>query len=822
MSQSAQPGVGLPSPEGSLEPPDGRIAHTLTACTRCRQRKSRCDPGIPRCAPCERSNAKCVYYDSTRDTTIPRTYIVSLREKARALEKELARAEKDIQHAADAELMVRGAGRIRFNQHDEPRYLGPSSGIAMTRLVMEIAKQNTESKSIKDVVPELTAQEIKAAFAQEDSKPTSKVYPMISSLAADELPQDRSVIYRLIDLYILKAQRLLPTLHEPSFRMEVEEVLNGSTDPCYNFQIRMVLAVSMQKTSPDYAGLADSYYLAALPYLEPVLKQMDLRALQCLVLIAQYSMLTPTRTAAYWVVGTAVKLCQDLGLTEEATITKSPCGQPLNPLEIDMRRRMFWIVISMEFGLSHSLGRPSCYSIAHDNVDVKFFELVDDRYITAEGITPGAKPVLSKCISVHFLKMRLLQLECRRVLYLNRRETPVDDQDPWFTQMLAKMDHWMDSCPRNDDGSGLNVKWFEGRRNTIVCLIYRPSPQIPEPSINAAKTCYDAAVFNIDMHKEQTITGSVDLTWIFTQSLFMVLNTVLWTLSYPEIRKEHPIEEVQGYLDTALEVIVYAAERWPGVQSALLLYKRLVVACLKAYQTEESFVVHSPSNHPTPTSSQDVMTPPPMSSPSSTTTASYYSQGYRFNGMPSTDESPSVGTLSRGHSADPTVPFPQVVQEPTPPVYAPDPVKPTPVAPAAPTYDLQPPPAAPEIGSQFTSQDFGIPNHLFSDILIDPTTPYNAMPSGIAGVQGWDPHFSLASTTAGHLAYIDAAVDPMQWTTSISDQYSQYFATPFPSESWRERTLSQQEQIELMASLEQNIPDVSAQLVRESHAFYQS
>ena len=58
----------------------------------------------------------------------------------------------------------------------------------MTRLVMEIAKQNTESKSIKDVVPELTAQEIKAAFAREDSKPTSKVYPMISSLAADDLP----------------------------------------------------------------------------------------------------------------------------------------------------------------------------------------------------------------------------------------------------------------------------------------------------------------------------------------------------------------------------------------------------------------------------------------------------------------------------------------------------------------------------------------------------------------------------------------------------------------------------------------------------------
>lgn len=144
-----------------------------------------------------------MYYDSTRDSTIPRTYIVSLREKARALERELALAEKEIQHAADAELMVRGAGRIRFKENDEARYLGASSGIAMTRLVMEMAKQNTDSKSIKDVVPEFTAQEIKEAFAQEDSKPTSKVYPMISSIPQPNLPP-KALTYKLIDLFVAK------------------------------------------------------------------------------------------------------------------------------------------------------------------------------------------------------------------------------------------------------------------------------------------------------------------------------------------------------------------------------------------------------------------------------------------------------------------------------------------------------------------------------------------------------------------------------------------------------------------------------------------
>lgn len=252
---------------------------------------------------------------------------------------------------------------------------------------------------------------------------------------------------------------MLPTLHEQSFRQDVEDVFNRSEDACQNFQLRMVIAISMQKMSPEYAGLADSYYLAALPFLEPSLKRMDLAALQCLVLIAQYSMLTPTRTAAFWVVGMAVKLCQDLGLTEESTITRSQNGTRFDPLELDMRRRLFWIVTSMEFGLSHSLGRTSYFCVNHDHINVRFFELVEDRYITRNGILPEGKPIPAKCIAVHFFKMRLLQAEIRQTLYLNKRETPVDDEDPWFSQMLAKLDNWVASCPKNDAGSGLNEKW---------------------------------------------------------------------------------------------------------------------------------------------------------------------------------------------------------------------------------------------------------------------------------------------------------------------------------------------------------------------------
>jgi hypothetical protein len=114
----------------------------------------------------------------------------------------------------------------------------------------------------------------------------------------------------------------------------------------------------------------------------------------------------------------------------------------------------------MEYGLAHILGRPSAFGVSHDHVNVRFFEMVDDRYITPDGIRSGSFPIMSKCIAIHFFKMRLLQAEIRRTLYLRKRDTPADDRDPWFANMLAKLDNWVASCPKNDEGSGISEVWY--------------------------------------------------------------------------------------------------------------------------------------------------------------------------------------------------------------------------------------------------------------------------------------------------------------------------------------------------------------------------
>ncbi|KAF1990749.1 hypothetical protein K402DRAFT_324122 [Aulographum hederae CBS 113979] len=773
-----------------------RIAHTLTACCRCRTRKTRCDPGLPRCGPCERTNSHCEYFDQTKGTKIPRNYVVHLQHKVRDLEKQLAELEKE-DLDPDPEDLMRGAAAVRIQESDESKFLGPSSGIAITRLVMQLAKQFTDSKSITDIVPNTQARMIKERFAQEEAKPTSKIYPLISSVAAEDLP-NRDLTDLLVGLFNSKVQAMYPIFHEPSFAKDVEAVYQGSTDAYQNFALRMVIAISLQRMDTQYAGLADSYYLAALKYLEPAVKPMNIKTIQCFTLIAGYSLLTPTRTAVYYVIGLAVRLAQALGLNEEKTITRGLNGKQADPLDIDMRRRIFWIVLVMELGLSHSLGRPSILATAQEHIDVDFFQVVDDEYISANGITPSAPPSLKKWIAIHFFRMRLLQLEIRRKLYQRKRSEPKDDQDPWFKEMEAKMVSWRDASPTMDAGSGMNMIWFIGRYNTMIVFLFRPSPQVPRPSLRAAIHCYEACVYNIDMHRNQIRTKSVELTWIFTQSIFMAINTVLWTLSYYEIRRAHSREEVEGHLSVALECILVASERWPGVASAHELYQNLIAACMKIYDKDGDIPIAAGSPSESMPGSSPALIDATVHSRSRT--ASPATASSRSVTTPTERIGASYGDLqtpSNASSKDHT----------TPPALSPSGTS-----------------VSPQQSIPVPQQSYFNPTPGFT---YDPSSQFNPLPDSFTDMVGWNPHFDLHQASPASTSTFTNLESPpplsqnqfsMNNENAIPVQYSDYL---YP-QSWDapDTGLNHQQQMELMQSLVDNGAGQLETMIQQSNAFF--
>jgi hypothetical protein len=177
----------------------------------------------------------------------------------------------------------------------------------------------------------------------------------------------------------------------------------------------------------------------------------------------------------------------------------------------------------------------------------------------------------------------------------------------------------------------------------MVVFLFRPSPQVPKPSVRSAIMCYDAVADNIRTQSKQVDTAMVDITWIFLLTVFMAVNTILWTISYPEVRALHPKEELEEHIDVALDIIAKCRERWPGTAAASLLYSKLAKACLRSYDTSENSHPPSSLSANSPSSLTDANSPS-ASEHSSATTGSlahshkaYHSPpqfGYVFDQMP--------------------------------------------------------------------------------------------------------------------------------------------------------------------------------------------
>ncbi|CEJ90454.1 hypothetical protein VHEMI06241 [[Torrubiella] hemipterigena] len=579
-----------------------RVAHTLTACCRCRQRKTRCDPSLPRCRPCEKAGAICEYLDAAKGRKVNRYYVIKLQDKVRALEAELDQyTDEATDYPSTNEDIVRPGGMIRLSVSDEtPRYLGPSSGIAMTRLLMEEAKRYTETNSISELIPEVRARrQARMQSIQMTGTPSGhkKSYPMISEHPAESLPT-RAMATKLIEVFWKKCQIMWPALHEKMLHQTVEDVYNGDADHVKNFIVRMVFAISLQKLDTQYAGLADSYYQAAMKKFQDVLRPKDLKTLQCLVLVGQYSLITPASTPIYYVIGLATRICQQEGLTDEKTIAT---GYGLNAEIIDLRRRLVWIIATMEFGLSYYMGRPTGFAKGDDRMDVRFFATVGDDLISPDGIKEGP-PCIPKVMAIHFYKMRLYQAEIRRALYEKKRAEPTNDAHQWFQNMEAKLKDWQDSTPDNFPWA---VTWFSGFYEELRAFMYRPSPQIPLPSPRAAGICYDSCAYIINLTKKEMEVEAIDITWVFLVNLCTTLNTLLWSTSYDDVREKHAKEEVEELINVAVDCLDQCSERWPGTSSASQLYGIFTKACLQSYESKGNREMQNIFSFASPSSAGD-------------------------------------------------------------------------------------------------------------------------------------------------------------------------------------------------------------------------
>jgi hypothetical protein len=340
----------------------------------------------------------------------------------------------------------------------------------------------------------------------------------------------------------------------------------------------------------------------------------------------------------------------------------------------------------------------------------------------------------------------------------------------------------------------------------MVVFMYRPSPQVPRPSVQAAIRCYDACQYNIYMTRKQIETKSVDMTWIFVQAIFQCVNTMLWTLSYSEVRRVHSRDEVEDHLTVAMESIRLSSERWPGVASAMELYRNLIHACMRIFDKDGDVPITagSPSDTASVVSNSivDGINRSRTTSPATASTASV--------STPSDKISAPFGYLPNQNQNQPLFNFNGQAK-------AVDSYDSSPGAQHVPLHTSQQQAlqgysdTSPKI-----SMDAALPMYTYP-----PTTQFSSLPTTFAELPQWTPTFSLPQQEPFGMPTMPLSSPFYNEVYAANQGYELAdYLNPGWSQDARGNGLNQEQQTQLMQDFEMHETSKIEQIIQQSHQLF--
>jgi hypothetical protein len=616
----------------SPDSPPMSITRAITACERCRIRKTKCDQKFPACGECTKKGVECVGIDPATKRRIPRSYVAHLEDRVAALELELQKLGRPVHPTltdggVGAEI-VRSIGLASQKSTPLPSkdtntegYLGESAGLTFARMMFKSITKTQDVRSLgEDGIiynPSLPKQADRSEPARLPPKPAAEMLLVdFFAQANAQMPilhREMFLIRYFIPVYGNLSRNIsLASDHTPlcltlacdtdtfvdSFyyqtyvdKQEVDTT-NVPQEALYFLNMVFAIATSVhQQTYPEQ--ISDGHKNAALLHYDAVLASHDkLEALQALLLLALYSIMRPMVPSPWYTLGNCIRLAVELGLhTEERRKwTDNEPSEP-NPFLIDMRRRLFWCTYALDRQVCVYLGRP--FGFPEESVKVHFPSELDDSLLMADQSlplirdTPHPQPSY-KSVSLSIFRIRRLQAEVRRVLYDGVEVSPqYDSLNDWQSAMADRLDNWLQACPKTIEQMNCNFNYVFFHLNYYHTKLLLFGPCTPILTIESFKIVAECGSNIIKKYQELYHNQSINYTWAAVLSLFTAGTSYLGALYHsPEVRAATTLEEIEGNSKACIEVLSSLKDRCVGALPSAQAFELLSAGVIKLIRDE--------------------------------------------------------------------------------------------------------------------------------------------------------------------------------------------------------------------------------------------
>ncbi|RSL57479.1 hypothetical protein CEP54_008237 [Fusarium duplospermum] len=577
------------------------------ACLRCQRRKIRCDGELPACKNCRNAGAACTDGESARLKDLPREYILTLKRRiswlegivrSRCPDVDLSQepppatrepsgeaaldettdtilqspsalqtqdyteeatetitepSNQPVRSAPGAGALSHEIGLVSLGTNQDPRYIGPSSGYFLARVMLNSASKQDErlSRSSRD-----------APF------PTKLIEAIQGPLP---LPA-RDMAKQLCDAYFDAIHLQYPILHQPTFLKMLDQAYEQEEmDPVVAFQVFMVLAIGATVLSGRLRARipAESYCLSALQHLEQLNLENSLQGVQCLLLLLIFTIHSPFVRLNVWYLNYhCLAALLDLGLQRNINI-----GSGISLLEQEMRTRIFWVIFSFDRIIATMMGRP--IGVRDEACELRMPQGLSDNALG--DLNPSRLPGSEKEMdfAMHLFKAAKLNSEIKYVANSIVRDSPsyayppVVDINGWQTSMLRQLDEWASQIPvsPNEPSEFYLRTTCQLRYHGLRMLLLRPSPAIPKPFNEALIQCHQSARESIKLFDSLYKKNLLVHSWVTFHALVLSTITLLYCIKVvPEIARDTEIDVLMGDLSISLSVLSATGEHWSGAK----------------------------------------------------------------------------------------------------------------------------------------------------------------------------------------------------------------------------------------------------------------
>lgn len=417
----------------------------------------------------------------------------------------------------------------------------------------------------------------------------------------------------------------LVAMHTAVFHPDEQANSVHVADVYATYTLNLIMAISLSTAARSKQAranaIASGLFARAMEQLPGVLTN-DLHGLQALVLLTQYTFLSPG-VANFWLLtGFMSQACIDLGLhqemaepLEENSTLKDSTGHPGLPWPLlrDMRRRVFWCAWEMEVAVCGALLRP--ITLLRRNVTTKFPSVLDDDAIgqaIAEAAVAGGKPRLdensgrpAKFTSHYIWRYRAVECDIVPVLfhgepvpaiYRDRSESEDDGLAAWMDHQEHTILAWKaeihDRTARNTDAASQSL-WDEMQLyadiacDYILVTLFRPCPRLRDPPTTNLLKAFAAAVGVADGSWQQANRAFGSSKYVFHACYhsFSAAIAFLQALQRikPAIAAAYPWAQVEANMQAFSRFFATVAERWPAASRCLDEYERLLAPVKRDY-----------------------------------------------------------------------------------------------------------------------------------------------------------------------------------------------------------------------------------------------